>query len=600
MRLAYADAALTLRDNPGQWEAYESTGSCVVQAGPGSGKTRTLTVKLARVLAEDIAEPRGAACVTYNSECARELKSRLDRLGVPESQRLFVGTLHSFSLRHILTPFGHLAPRPLPEPFRVATRLQRDQALQEALDRAGINEPPARWWVGVARHRRTFLDRASDQWRADETSAVVEAYETVLHERQLIDFDDMVLHGVALVEGNSFVRRALAAKFPALMIDEYQDLGLPLHRLVVALLGQGARVFAVGDPDQSIYGFTGAMPELLDELHTSHGVRKVVLQFNYRCAQKIVVGASALLGERAGTYKSKSAATGAIDVYECPGGDDEQAATIFDRIVPELIVDGRRVGDIALLYVNQFDGNVVAAAADARRVPYVRIDSGAPYQKSPVTRFVEECALWCAGGWQSGVPALSSLTQQWLVLTGSTDQRIQRARVRELASFLWAHRDASVSAREWFSNFHDACLHASLIAGREASDEDLDLNAMRASLGQGAPYEGFTIKNLGGQRGDPDHLNLLTLHSAKGLEFDAVIMFGMDEGKVPRWNPSESEIRESRRLFYVGLTRAKSEVHITYSGFTVNQYGRRFSRGRSRFVNEVFSRAKGGPGGRYS
>ena len=119
MNPAYTDAALALKDNPGQWEAYESTGSCVVQAGPGSGKTRTLTIKLARMLAEDIAEPRGAACVTYNSECARELQSRLDRLGVPESQRVFVGTLHSFCLRHIIVPFGHLATRPLPSPFSV-------------------------------------------------------------------------------------------------------------------------------------------------------------------------------------------------------------------------------------------------------------------------------------------------------------------------------------------------------------------------------------------------------------------------------------------------------------------------------------------------
>jgi DNA helicase-2/ATP-dependent DNA helicase PcrA len=393
------------------------------------------------------------------------------------------------------------------------------------------------------------------------------------------------------VEGIPFVRAALVAKFPVLMVDEYQDLGVPLHRLVVALFRDGTRVFAVGDPDQSIYGFNGAMPELLDELHAKHSIPRVVLGFNYRCAQAIVAGASALLGERAGSYKSKSASAGAIELYECPRGEAEQVTTIFDRIVPQLIADGRQPGDIALLYTNQYDGNILAMAADERRLAYVRIDSGAPYQKSPVTRFIEECASWCAGGWTSGSPVLSSLIRQWAVLTDSGDERTERALARELVGFLWKHRDATMRARDWFTEFHDACLEPFLLAQTEASDEAIDLTAVRDSLGSGGPYEAFTVKNLAGQRGDADHLTFLTLHSAKGLEFDAVIMFGMDEGKLPRWNATEQGVRESRRLFYVGLTRAKSEVHITYSGFTVNQYGRRFPRGRSRYVDEVSARA---------
>ena len=104
--LLYLRAAEDLRGNPGQWEAYNSQGHCVVLAGPGSGKTKTLTIKLARIFSENVAEPRGVACITYNNECARELETRLDALGVEPGGRVFVGTVHSFSLTQIVMPYA--------------------------------------------------------------------------------------------------------------------------------------------------------------------------------------------------------------------------------------------------------------------------------------------------------------------------------------------------------------------------------------------------------------------------------------------------------------------------------------------------------------
>src|SRR5712692_6288651 len=102
-------AAEELRENPAQWQAYESKGNCVVLAGPGSGKTKTLTIKMARILAEDVQEPRGVACITYNNECARELTVRLDALGVQRRNRVFIGTVHSFALTQIVLPYARAA-----------------------------------------------------------------------------------------------------------------------------------------------------------------------------------------------------------------------------------------------------------------------------------------------------------------------------------------------------------------------------------------------------------------------------------------------------------------------------------------------------------
>ena len=120
------------RRNPGQWGAYNSTGHCVVLAGPGSGKTKMLSIKLARILAEDVREPHGVACITYNNECAKELEQPLDALGVEPSRRVFIGTVHSFSLTQIVLPYGKTAGMDLSEDFRVANQREQRGALEQA------------------------------------------------------------------------------------------------------------------------------------------------------------------------------------------------------------------------------------------------------------------------------------------------------------------------------------------------------------------------------------------------------------------------------------------------------------------------------------
>ena len=115
--LAYRSAVEELRDNPGQWQAYNAKGHCVVLAGPGSGKTKTLTVKIAKLLMETIREPRGLACITYNAECARELVTRLERLGVYASGHVFIGTVHSFCLKNVVIPYADLSGINLPQDF---------------------------------------------------------------------------------------------------------------------------------------------------------------------------------------------------------------------------------------------------------------------------------------------------------------------------------------------------------------------------------------------------------------------------------------------------------------------------------------------------
>src|SRR5271165_163304 len=161
--VAYQRHVCDLVGNPGQQAAYDSRGHCVVLAGPGSGKTKTLVLKLARIMAEDVRAPRGVACITYSQECARELTRRLERLGLREAPNLFIGTVHGFCLRHLLMPYGRLSDLPVPFPLAVATQRQSDQAMKRVGDRLfGVGHPNKTMDLG--RHRRSVLDRTSIGW----------------------------------------------------------------------------------------------------------------------------------------------------------------------------------------------------------------------------------------------------------------------------------------------------------------------------------------------------------------------------------------------------------------------------------------------------
>ncbi len=589
----YETAAEELRGNPGQWKVYESSGSCVILAGPGSGKTKTLTTKMARMLVEDVQRPSGIACITYSTECARELQRRLGKLGIVEGSNVFIGTVHSFSLKHVVSPFAWLSDLGLPRDFTVTSVSDQERLFTESLKAAIGDENPWNYRGRFERYRRTYLDRESKEFASvdPEIAALVIDYEKRLIAESLVDFDSMILWGLQLIERHEWVRKAIKARFPILVVDEYQDLGLTLHRMVLALCQKaGVRLVAVGDPDQSIYGFAGSMPKLLKELANVEWVEPVVLKFNYRCGRRIVAASLTALGEER-EYESKVKHQGTIDFYECPEGIAQQATLIVEKIIPTVLkqVPGLVLGKIAVLYGDRNDGSVIAAAAEAGKLKYVRIDSGAAYRRTPLTRWLEDCAAWCVIGWKSQEPPLSGLIKKWLSFNRSVKGDVERATLRQqLVTFLFAHREPTLSLREWLLDFYKDCLSSTFKDEPAMRDEAEAFKGLVQATADKKDLAEFNIATFSGQGGSPEHLNLITLHSAKGLEFEVVVMMGMDQGRIPRWDASSTEaISEARRLFYVGLTRAKQQVHMTFSGFTEDKYGRRHMKGPSVFLTEL-------------
>jgi DNA helicase-2/ATP-dependent DNA helicase PcrA len=590
---AYLRYAEGLRDNPGQWAAYNSTGHCVVLAGPGSGKTKTLVLKLARMLAEDVRVPHGVACITYSQECARELGRRLEAIGLGNHPNLFVGTVHGFCLRHILMPYAHLAGLVLPSPITLATTLQMETTFRRAGEAVlGLNQPYKSFAMG--KYRRTHLDRRVASWNSDpDMVRIIEEYERSLRRQGLIDFDDLVVLGNQLIAECDWVLPIIAAKFPILAVDEYQDLGRPLHSIVKRLaFDAGVRLFAVGDADQSIYGFTGADGDLLLELADRDDVEPVRLDLNYRSGGEIIRASEMILGEERGYRSNDDTKRATISFVERPAGLEDQAAYVVDTIIPAVLAakPGRKIGDIAILYRAADVGDVMAAAATSGHLDFIRVDNAAPYKKVGLTSWVEDCAAWCAGGWQTAKPQLRGLIDRWIGFrSGNLSQAHARDEAVRLTAFLLSQRADGTAASPFVSAIASELIDP--LVGEEPSlaDQYEQIVRMRKAFATNGALADLSLANLGGRDGSPDHLNLLTLHSAKGCEYDVVIMIGMDKGSIPWKNETDAELRESRRLFYVGVTRAREAVYVLYSGWVQGRFGVQ-RLGRSPFVEELQDR----------
>ncbi|WP_043196460.1 ATP-dependent helicase [Pseudomonas putida] len=592
---AYLAQAAELAGNPGQLAAYNSQGHCVVLAGPGSGKTKTLALKLARILAEDVQPPRGAACITYSQECARELTRRLEVLGLREAPNLFIGTVHGFCLRHLLMPYGRLADLPIEFPLSVASQRVGERLLKQSGDRLfGPNHPYKA--IDLGRHRRSVLNRNSIAWSSEEELAAwADAYEAALRQDGLIDYDDMVVFGQQLISDHDWVLPLVQAKFPVLAVDEYQDLGVALHRIVTRLaFDGGVRLFAVGDADQSIYGFTGADGALLMELAAREDIEPVRLQLNYRSGAGIVSASEMALGEARGYRANDPARQTTIEFVLCPNGLSDQAAHAVAQIIPTALASkpGRTLGDIAILYKDYRAGDVVAEAVTTGGFDYIRVDTAAPYRKVALTSWVEDCAAWCAGGWRVGHPQLRGLIDRYFAFHRSgLDDVHARRKGHELTALLWQLRADQQPARNFVASLRNGIVDRLVHDELALADQKEQLDRMTTALAEGGALATLDITSLGGRDGSPDHLNLLTLHSAKGCEYDVVIMVGLDLGNLPWRNESPEKLRESRRLFYVGVTRARDEVHMLYSGFVDGRYGP-MRLGRSPFLDELEQRMR--------
>lgn len=578
-----------LAGNPEQCAAVQESGHCVVLAGPGSGKTKTLTIAMARALLEDVEEPRGIACITYNNECAIELETRLAQLGIESSENIFIGTVHSFALTQVILPYARCVLPELSSEFRVATKSECSAVIESAYRRViNANEKPSAKWKYAETKRRRDVNRNHPDWRDKnpELATFIEAYETELRSRGLIDFDDMPLLALRMVREHAWIRNALQAKYPILFVDEYQDLGHALHELVQLLCFKAdIRLFAVGDPDQSIYGFTGANPQLLKNLANQANVKTIQLRFNYRCGRKIIDASMAALGEERGYQGKHDAAEGVIDFHPIPGDLDAQAQFIFSELLPNIRKEGMPLEEIAILYRTAKHGEEVAACARKYQVPIIRADTNALVKRScRLSRFIQACAVWVTVGWKRAEPPFRRLSAEATTIVfgfNASEEEKQQIQV-ELMQFLQSIIEKDIKTHQFLRNFQNEVLFSWRSRARTITENWSAIEEMIRKTDPTLQHDAdLPLTHFGGKFKGVGALNLSTLHSAKGREFDAVILFAMNDDVIPNWHDKKGEIklREARRLFYVGVTRARHRLYIVFkyqqnSNFVLELYKR--------------------------
>lgn len=580
-------ALSSLEKNTEQSSAARAKNHCVVIAGPGSGKTKTLTTAMARVLVEDVAQPRGVACITYNNECAYELEERLGSLGIEKSDRVFIGTVHSFALTQIIYPYGRCVLPGWVNDLSVAPEDEIKEVIAIAHAKAiGGNDNPTNRWKFATEKRRRDIDRSRPEWlgKNEELARFIEAYEVELRRRGKIDFDDMPLIAFDMVARHSWIRESIRAKFPVLFVDEYQDLGHALHLLVLKLCFEtGIRLFAVGDGDQSIYGFIGAEPSLLEEISTRSDVETFRLRFNYRCGTRIIDASMAALGEERGYVGPENAHEGKIDFHPVIGGEREQAAFVLETLIPALRKQGVPLSEIGILYRWAKHSNELVKHAQALGIPFVRADNQALIKRgSSISRFVEKCARWVTGGWKTAQPRFLHLSRDavGLVYGGSADEQEIRDLERELISFLKpVQRDESTHA--WLIAFQRDVFSRWKQRARTITEKWDDVDEMIRRTDPNGKGVDLTLAVFSGDTSGLGALNFSTFHSSKGREFRAVILLGMDNDVIPKkYSASDpKKLREERREFYVAVTRAKEQLHIVFtkehhSSFVVELYKR--------------------------
>ena len=510
-----------------QLRAVETVdGPLLVVAGPGSGKTRTLTRRIAHLVMNHGVDPARCLAITFTRRAAGEMRDRLRTLLPDAWERVALHTFHSLGLS-ILT--GHHNAAGLQRGFRVASEAERIRLLQDAL---GISERRARGLLSTISHARRTGGSPSEEAPGE----VLEGYERAMEARNLCDFDDLVLRAADALESDPGIRAQYRRRYRWISVDEYQDVDEQQVRLLKQLAPPDGNLCAIGDPDQAIYGFRGADVRFFSEFRRDFpGTRVVRLTRNYRSDRNIVALSAQVIGRSGSGPGSVAAVDDAPDLVTLHEAPTERAEAEF--IVQSLeqalgghsffsIDSGRSTdaggaalsfSDFAVLYRA---GAQVPALVEALR------RSGMPFQHRSHRLLLEHPGV---------VAAIDALRESRT--SGPVSERLEAVCLGD------GRRDPQML---------EAC--DLLRPGAVACGDDLERFLSDLVLGTEA------------DTWDPraDRISLLTLHAAKGLEFPVVFIAGCENGLLPlAWGRAGKEVlAEERRLFYVGVTRARTRLYL--------------------------------------
>ena len=508
-------------------------GPVLIEAGPGSGKTRTLTHRIAHLVAARGVPPQASLAITFTRRAAREMKERLTRLLPAEGQEIPVHTFHSLGLA-LLRETPEAAG--LEAGFHVAEEVERLVLLRETLD---LSE-------GRARSLLAAVSRAKRRGRADndQTAEALRRYEAALAQRNWVDFDDLVLRALRMLESHPDLARRCRERFRWISADEFQDLDERQYALLKLLAGSDGNLCAIGDANQAIYGFRGAdassMRRFREDYPSAAAIR---LARNYRSSGTIVTASAQVVSAAA-----------------APGVPAEAVRDMAARIEVRTAPSERAEAEFVVHKIEELLGGH----------SFFSIDSGRTAQGEEVPlSFSDIAVLYRTDG--QAEPLVEALARSGMPFQKQANRPL--AAHEGVAALLRALAGPGRAGSGDLPLSRRLEAAAALCGAEEVPDGELDvarrhLGALAAACGED-PERLVEAVALASEADlwDPraDRISLMTLHAAKGLEFPVVFVVGLEDGVLPLYwgSPEPAALEEERRLFYVGMTRAEDRLFLS-------------------------------------
>ena len=624
--------------NPAQEEAVTSDKKhLLVLAGAGSGKTRVLVHRIAWKIQVDGVSPYSILAVTFTNKASREMRERIDELLGMSLRGMWVGTFHGLAHRLLK---AHWRDVNLPENFQILDsddQLRLVKRVMRAMDLDEQRWPPkqAQWWINGQKDeglRAAHIQEGGDPYLATMLR-IYREYEATCERLGVIDFAELLLRALELWKNKPDVLDHYQQRFQQILVDEFQDTNAVQYAWLRILAGKTSAVTAVGDDDQSIYGWRGAKVEnILSYERDFADTHTVKLEQNYRSTSNILNAANAVISknaERLGKSLWTDAGEGeAIALYAAFNEHDE-ARYIADRL-QSWVNEGHRREDSAILYRSNAQSRVLEAALLQAEIPY-RIYGGQRfYERLEIKnalsylRMMLNCHDDVAFERIVNVPprgigdrtlelirelAREQSTSMWSAAsTIVTEKRLASRATNAVAAFIELINEMSGQLDELplFEQAESAIQHSGLVdmhrrekgergqarvenleelvnACRNFEAEDNDLPILPQFLDQVALDAGDRQADE-----DQDAVQLMTLHSAKGLEFPLVFLAGMEENLFPHKMSLDEpgRLEEERRLAYVGITRAMEKLYLTFAE-SRSIYGNETFNSVSRFVRDI-------------
>ena len=622
--------------NPAQSDAVQTvSGPLLILAGAGSGKTKTLTHRIAYLIAEQSIFPNEILAVTFTNKAAREMRDRLGvLLGQNSANRGFMpwmGTFHGICVRMLKIEGESIG---IARNFVIYDEDDRQGLVKQAMKQLSISDKEIKAKsvsaaISSAKNEMVMPDEyeSTAQFPYQKNIAkIYSKYESLRRKAGALDFDDLLLETVRLFRERPEIRLKWQKSFKHILVDEYQDTNSAQYHIIKLLVNEHHNICVVGDDWQSIYSWRGAdFTNILNFERDFKGTKVIKLEQNYRSTGNILDAASNVIKKNTQrTDKKLWTAEGLgnpVQVHELYD-ESEEAQLVAERISSHVTINARKFGDFAVLYRTNAQSYTLERAFLHSRIPYQIIGGVRFYDRKEIKDIIAYLRLIYQPNDRMsfsrivnvpvrGVGAMS--LEKFLIWQANSDMDILSALVEVNQTSTITTR-AKLALTDLGNKLRVAQLMLDTSSPAEIIEKILKLTGYREFIKDGTPQAEDREANIGSLLSDaqnfislPDFLDevalmsstdnssddqkvtLMTLHAAKGLEFPVVFIVGLEEGILPHARVYEAglaELEEERRLMYVGMTRAREELHLTYTQSRM-QFGQRSYNQVSRFISDM-------------